>query len=153
MVDATVDHPGVAADPDAARPDVTTYNSLLNACAKAAKCDEALAIFETMEREDDVPPDVVTYSTLITACTKAGQCEKALEICEAMVRDGLRPNRVVLNAWISACASSGNWEEAWSVFQTMMDADSTRIAFAPLEFVHSSPIRSTPVFANSSLSA
>ena len=46
---------------------VITYSSLISACEKAGRWEDALRLFDEMQR-DGCTPNTVTYNSLITAC-------------------------------------------------------------------------------------
>lgn len=51
------------------RPNIITYNSLISACEKAGRLDQALGVFDKL-LASGLDPDVITYSALISACEK-----------------------------------------------------------------------------------
>lgn len=52
-----------------------TYSSLISACEKAGRWEDALRLFDEMQR-DGCTPNTVTYNSLITACGQGeSQCE------------------------------------------------------------------------------
>ena len=67
--------------------DVITYNSLITACAKGGKTEEALEAFKSMQAAE-VELDVISYSSLITVCAKGGKTEEALDVFKSMQRPG-----------------------------------------------------------------
>jgi pentatricopeptide repeat protein len=50
------------------RPDLFTYNILINACALKQSVPTALELMGTM-RKDQIAPDLVTYNSLIKVCS------------------------------------------------------------------------------------
>ena len=58
-------------------PDVYCFSAAVSACARAAKCEEALALFDDMEAAG-VAPNVVTYNAAISACETGQWWEHAL---------------------------------------------------------------------------
>ena len=69
------------------KPDAISYNSLITACAKGDRTEEALDVFEFMQAAE-VEPDVFSYNSLITACAKGGKTEEALDVFKCMQRLG-----------------------------------------------------------------
>ena len=53
-------------------PDEWSYNGAMDACAKAHQWEEALGLYEDMQRAH-IAPSTVTYTTLINACGRAGE--------------------------------------------------------------------------------
>jgi len=52
------------------RPDLFTYNILINACAHKQSVPTALELMGTM-RKDKITPDLVTYNSLVKVCSIA----------------------------------------------------------------------------------
>lgn len=50
------------------RPDLFTYNILINACAHKQSVPTALEVMDFM-RKDKIAPDLVTYNSLIKVCS------------------------------------------------------------------------------------
>ncbi len=101
-------------------PDVIIYNTVISACEKGGKAEEALEIFKAIPV--GIKPDVITYSAVISACEKGGKTEEALEIFNKMPDAGIPPNKITYSAVISACKKGGKAEEALEIFNKMLDA-------------------------------
>ena len=67
--------------------DSITYSSLIAACAKGGKIEEALEVFKSMQAAE-LDPDVIFHSSLITSCAQGGKTEEALEVFKSMQRLG-----------------------------------------------------------------
>ncbi|CAM9935348.1 unnamed protein product [Ectocarpus fasciculatus] len=113
---------GVARTPPrAARlppPDVYSYTSVIDACAKSGELDRALEVLEDMRRAQ-VGPSLVTYNTLILACGSGADSRRggsdwrrALSFLEEMVGSGVKPDVYTLTAAVAACEAGGEWGEA-----------------------------------------
>ncbi|CAM9724914.1 unnamed protein product, partial [Ectocarpus sp. 4 AP-2014] len=100
-------------------PDVYSYTSVIDACAKSGERDCALKVLEDMRRAQ-VHPSLVTYNTLILACgagdskTPRGGSDwrRALSFVEEMVSSGVKPDVYTLTAAVAACEVGGEWGEA-----------------------------------------
>lgn len=66
--------------------DIQIANSMISACAKGRRWEDAWAITSSM-RNVGVLPDTRTYNALISACQRAGQAERALEVFGRMCKD------------------------------------------------------------------
>jgi pentatricopeptide repeat protein len=77
-------------------------NALLDMYAKCGAVDQAMAVFDAMERRD-----VYTYSTMIMGLATHGRAEEALALFADMRRAGVRPNGVALLGVLSACCHAG----------------------------------------------
>ena len=66
---------------------VISYNSLVIACAKGRKAEEALDVCKSMQAAG-VEPNDISYNSLITACAEGGKAEElaivAVHSCEKL---------------------------------------------------------------------
>ncbi|CAH8355886.1 unnamed protein product [Eruca vesicaria subsp. sativa] len=81
------------------KPDVVTYNSLIDVFCKAREMDKAYKLIDKM-REEDVTPDVITYTTIIGGLGLIGQPDKAREVLKEMKEYGCYPDVPAYNAAI-----------------------------------------------------
>ena len=61
------------------KPDVVSYNTVMDACGKAGEYEKALELFSAMEVEG-VLPDRVSFNTAMDACNRALQWQTALQV-------------------------------------------------------------------------
>lgn len=52
------------------RPNLITYNCIIDACVKCGNWQAASDIFDEMIKESSITPDMITYSTLIKGYCK-----------------------------------------------------------------------------------
>ena len=97
------------------KPNLVTYNTVLNAHAKAGNPRAACDIVELMREEDGIEPDLHTYAGLIQAWSRskkgrdgAVEAEKVFE--EMLSSSKSIPNEVVLGALVDAWAKSGEMD-------------------------------------------
>lgn len=90
-------------------PNLVTYNTVLNACQRAGKLDEALATKEDLERYGLIP-DARTYTSLIATVARkpslsSGQNDPSLafSLLKEMQDRGIRPNGMTFSALIDTC--------------------------------------------------
>lgn len=106
------------------KPNTRSYNSVINAYAKSLENNSALKaetflrkmenIYEESNKEDlDIKPDFFSFSTVINAWARSiepGKASKVLQLYREMKHShengnaSLRPNVVVFNSIINACA-------------------------------------------------
>ena len=91
--------------------DVFTYNTLLDALCKAARMEDAAAVFARMAAAG-VQPNVVTYSTMIDGYRKAHDVAAAVNMFDAMRRAGIAPDRVTFNTLVDIYGKAGRLDEA-----------------------------------------
>ncbi|XP_078431088.1 plastid transcriptionally active 2 isoform X2 [Wolffia australiana] len=86
--------------PDSVAPTVLTYNTVINACARATEVpwDTLIGLFGQM-RHEGIHPDLVTYNTLLAACGSRGLGDEAEMVFRAMNAAGVLPD-VVTHAYL-----------------------------------------------------
>ena len=96
------------------------YNIMIATAGEAQKLDLVLELLGKMDMEG-VVRDAFTYSAAIGACERMGQWQHAislyLDMLEKSVEDGsrgggVRPNVVILNNVLNACATGRQWKLA-----------------------------------------
>merc|ERR1719373_637755 len=89
-----------------------TYNTLLDACAKACSMSKASQLLEDMG-ESCVEPDIITYSTLVKGYCAEGDVERAFHILEEMKRDSkFSPDEIMYNSILDGCAKQHRVDDA-----------------------------------------
>lgn len=81
------------------KPDVVTYNSLIDVYCKDREIGKAYKLIDQM-REEDVTPDVITYTTIIGGLGLIGQPDKARQVLKEMKEYGCYPDVPAYNAAI-----------------------------------------------------
>ena len=119
-------------------PDVYSYTSVIDACAKSEgqhRLERALEVLEDMRRAG-VRPSLVTFNTLILACgggggsssssggggdspTRRGDWRRALSFVQEMFDSGIKPDVYTLTVAAAACEAGGEWEKASAVLKQM----------------------------------
>lgn len=66
------------------KPNVITYNSMIDCCVRCEDMLKATELFDQMA-QGDVSPDLITYSTLIKGHCQTKNIEKALILHEKML--------------------------------------------------------------------
>ena len=99
--------------PEAVEVDLISYNTVINACAKAAEWQQALSLFAAIS-QNDFTPDVISYNATMSAFEKGGQLYQAWSMFHAMAQADVQPNTISHNAFISACEKSSAWQNAMS---------------------------------------
>ena len=77
------------------KPEVRTYNTIINACNRAGLPESALQVYERMTA-DGAQPSATTYTALISAYGKTGQVVALLGSCAA-------------RCCVSACSQGACW--------------------------------------------
>ena len=61
-----------------------TWNSMIFGCANHGHCNEAIELFNQMEKEDGKKPDHLTFTAVLTACSHAGMVESGERLFHLM---------------------------------------------------------------------
>ncbi|KAK9143298.1 hypothetical protein Syun_012698 [Stephania yunnanensis] len=100
------------------KPDVVTYNIILDILGKAGRIDEMVREF-TFMREANVIPDMISYNTLINSLRRMGRLDLCLVFWREMDGRGFIPDLRTYTALIESFGCSGRVEEALDVFNEM----------------------------------
>ncbi|KAF7729008.1 hypothetical protein EC973_005039 [Apophysomyces ossiformis] len=87
------------------RPDITTFNILIDSCLKFNNHAMALRMFQDMEKRK-LRPDQVTYGTLLDAEAKSGNLSGALSLFRDMVARKIQPTGRILNSLANIASSA-----------------------------------------------
>lgn len=84
---------------DGCKPDLVTWNIVMDGYSRAGLCDEALMIFDQIS-----DPNVVSWTTLISCYSRCGNHEAALAIFRRMMGAAtIPPDQDTLSSVISCC--------------------------------------------------
>ncbi|KAF0934547.1 hypothetical protein E2562_025642 [Oryza meyeriana var. granulata] len=86
--------------------DVCSWTSLLTAYSRAARLDDARALFDAM-------PDKTTiaWGAMLSAYVGAGSFAEAVDVFQGMLRARVRPNRAAVLSVLAACGALGALEQ------------------------------------------
>jgi len=101
---------------------ITTYNALIDACARNNDMVRVQPLMEDMARQG-IEPNVITYSTIVKGYCQDNRLEKAFELLEEMKKSScLHPDEITYNTVLDGCARSGLWEKGIAVLEDMQKA-------------------------------
>ena len=107
-------------------PNIVTFNTVLNACQKAADLDAALEIKALLDSVANIKPDAKTYTTLMATVARgksqaSGQKDPtiALSLLQEMYQRGVSPNGMTYSAFIEACGRCGRSDLALQALRLM----------------------------------
>jgi leucine-rich PPR motif-containing protein len=100
------------------KPNIVTFNSLIDACAKTRSISLAMEVWSIMT-ESDVSPNLITYNTMINAFAQACDSQSAETWMEKMLADKIEPDIFTFNAMVSICAKRGDCDGAERWFKRM----------------------------------
>ncbi|XP_061944462.1 pentatricopeptide repeat-containing protein At3g62890-like isoform X3 [Populus nigra] len=88
--------------------------ALIDMYAKSGSIECGYGLFQKMARRD-----VVTWGVMISAFAIHGHASKCFQLFDEMIADGIRPNKVIFVAILSACSHAGCVEEGRQYFSQM----------------------------------
>ncbi|KAF8019710.1 hypothetical protein BT93_G0415 [Corymbia citriodora subsp. variegata] len=100
------------------KPDVVSYNSLVDVYCKGREIDNAYKVVEKM-REEDISPDVITYTSIIGGLGLVGQPDKARDILKEMKEYGCYPDVAAYNAAVRNYCIAKRLGDAYSLLDEM----------------------------------
>lgn len=100
------------------RPNLVTYNTLLNAMHKAERPWQVKTIYTEMCKSG-VVPDRYTYVVLIRAYSKGRYSNDALSVYQKTKEEGMQLDVILYNMLLSMCADVGLVKEAEEIFDEM----------------------------------
>lgn len=101
------------------KPDVVSYNCLIDVFCKGREMDKAFKMVEKM-REEEILPDVITYTSIIGGLGLAGQPDKARNILKEMKEYGCYPDVAAYNAAIRNFCIAKRLGDAYSLMDEMV---------------------------------
>jgi len=101
---------------------VTTYNTLVDACARSRDMVRIPALLEEMQKLK-VEPNVITYSTILKGYCQENNLDKAFQLLDEMKgTKEFRPDEITYNTLLDGCARYGLFERGMELLRVMEDA-------------------------------
>ncbi|KAK6919501.1 LOW QUALITY PROTEIN: Pentacotripeptide-repeat region of PRORP, partial [Dillenia turbinata] len=100
------------------KPDLVTYDIILNILGRAGRVDELLDEFASM-KEANIVPNIIMYNTVINSLQKVGRLDLCLAFYKEMDENGLEPDLRTCTALIESLCRSAKIEEALRLFEEM----------------------------------
>ncbi|MED6136542.1 hypothetical protein PIB30_057026 [Stylosanthes scabra] len=91
-------------------------NALIAMYSKCGAIDDALYIFESMQRKD-----VVTWNSMIAAYAQHGLAQEAISLFEEMMNQGVNPDAVTYLGLLSSCRHGGLVKEGQDYLNSMIE--------------------------------
>ncbi|KAL4285865.1 hypothetical protein AHAS_Ahas19G0028900 [Arachis hypogaea] len=99
---------------------VFTWTSMIDGYGKNGFPDEALELFETMQKDDFIVPNFVTFLSALSACAHAGLVEKGWEIFERMNNEYMvKPGMEHYACMVDMLGRAGRLNQAWEFVMRM----------------------------------
>ncbi|XP_041019635.1 putative pentatricopeptide repeat-containing protein At1g56570 [Juglans microcarpa x Juglans regia] len=91
-------------------------NALIDMYAKCGSITDSRKVFSEMTCRD-----LVSWTTMMIGYGAHGYGKEAVDLFDKMIRSGIRPDRIVFMAVLSACSHAGLVDEGLKYFKSMMD--------------------------------
>ncbi|PIA45978.1 hypothetical protein AQUCO_01600320v1 [Aquilegia coerulea] len=101
------------------KPDVVSYNCLVDVYCKNREIDKAYKVVEKM-RDEEINPDVYTYTSLIGGLGLVGQPDKARDVLKEMREYGCYPDTAAYNAVIRNFCIAKRLGDAYNLMDEMV---------------------------------
>lgn len=110
----------VAMQKAGARRDTCTYNSLMDAHARAGNFPAVLQTLEMMASDQGgVRPDVISFTQALRAAERTRDFDAADKLLAAMKKEGVKWNVYTYAVMMSICEKTGRWPMAVRLLQDM----------------------------------
>ncbi|KAK9110073.1 hypothetical protein Sjap_018133 [Stephania japonica] len=110
------------------KPDGVSFTGALTACSHAGFVEKGIHLYKTMTRTYKVSPRIEHYGCIVDLLSRAGKLEDAFGVIKSMK---MKPNEVVIGAFLAACRTSGDVELAEVLTKYLgefvADSDSSRV--------------------------
>lgn len=83
---------------------VVHYTTFIKGLVGAGCISDAMWVLEEMNSKLDVKPDLVTYTTLVKGHADTGDVIGALDVLEQMLSNGIAPDVIVYNVFLTGCS-------------------------------------------------
>jgi pentatricopeptide repeat protein len=101
---------------------VVSWSAMIAAYAKQGFAEEALRLFNEMQRVD-IEVDERTFASVLPVCAKLAALQQGEEIHEYIIRSGFHSNIFLGNALLDMYVKCGRLEDACKVFDKMPERD------------------------------
>jgi pentatricopeptide repeat protein len=102
------------------KPNIITYNALIDAYGSNGLLEEAIGILREME-QDKIHPNVVSICTLLAACGRCCQKVKIDTVLSAAEMRGIKLNTAAYNSAIGSYINVGEYDKAVDLYKTMRE--------------------------------
>ncbi|CAN6445205.1 unnamed protein product [Victoria cruziana] len=107
--------------------DIATWNAMVAGYCQHGLVDEAVALFNSMNADETYTllPNFITLASVISSIAHSGSFEYCRQLHAYLVKRTFLKNTTVANATITMYSKCGIVEDAWSIFDRMLQKDCT----------------------------
>lgn len=104
-------------------PSITTYNALIDACARNAGTDRIAQLLADMKQRG-IKPNLITYSTILKGHCLRGDIRAAFDVLNEMrAQTNFKPDEIMYNTLLDGCAQASLVEEGLRILKLMQDEE------------------------------
>jgi len=98
---------------------ITTFNTLMDACARSERMNHANELLKEMDRQN-IKPNLVTYSTILKGYCQENKLDKALDLVQSMKNTtDFIPDEIMYNSLLNGCARLGLFKKGMDLLDEM----------------------------------
>lgn len=102
------------------KPNIVTYNCIIDVCVKSNNLEKAKKIFEEMSTSE-IKPDLISYSTIMKIYTKSKDLNGAYQVLDDMIKKEIMPDDIIINLMLDATADYKNYKIGLDVYNMMVN--------------------------------
>lgn len=103
------------------KPNVVTYQHLINGFCKESNLEEAKKLFADMDHRKGCVPDSYCYFVIIYYLCKGGEFEDALNFCKKSIEKNWVPRFTTMKTLVKGLVDSSKMEEAKEIAEAVKD--------------------------------
>merc|ERR1719277_1494381 len=97
----------------------STYNLLIDACARSCDMARVPALLNEMSQQR-IEPNVITFSTIVKGYCQENMLDKAFELFEDMKKGkNFKPDEITYNTLLDGCARHGLYDRGMALLEDM----------------------------------
>ncbi|XP_009142893.1 pentatricopeptide repeat-containing protein At2g42920, chloroplastic [Brassica rapa] len=100
------------------------WNTMIRAFSKSSFPEKAISLLvEMLSSSDSVKPERLTYPSVFKAYANLGKARDGRGLHGRVIKEGLKDDAFIRNTVLNMYATCGCFEEAWRVFEGMVEFD------------------------------
>lgn len=97
------------------KPSIYTIATMVKLYGKTGRCEEAIALVESMEDRYKLAPSVVIYTCLMSGCVRNKKYDRAIDVFRQMKSNGLTPDKMTYTTVVDASRQGSKYDQAYEL--------------------------------------